>query len=158
MTACYCNVLTIAMHPRWIIGQGKHRCPLFCPLREVSSSASQPRWSAGMPGPHCVPTQLWPSQGSSKNLPSWLRFQVRLNKAPRKSMSSVQCVTYQPPKCAQLFFFFCSSRAVSAWKIYTSCDDVSSSLAEIVIWYIFKTQPQPYQTVYVAYSAENTSQ
>lgn len=58
-------------------GQSKHGCPQFCPLMKVGSRSAG-RGHGLACSPQCVPTQLWPSQGSYWILPSWLRFQVRL--------------------------------------------------------------------------------
>lgn len=116
MRSCQCTVLTIAILHEYTSGQGKHGCPQFCPLSEVASAT---RCGLLACRPHCVPTQLWPSQGSSRNLPSWLRFQVRLS-AASGNLCQVYRVTCQASK--SVCVFFCSSRAVSAWEIYTSCD------------------------------------
>lgn len=116
MRSCQCTVLTIAILHEYTSGQGKHGCPQFGPLSEVASAT---RCGLLACRPHCVPTQLWPSQGSSRNLPSWLRFQVRLS-AASGNLCQVYRVTCQASK--SVCVFFCSSRAVSAWEIYTSCD------------------------------------
>lgn len=116
MRSCQCTVLTIAILHEYTSGQGKHGCPQFCPLSKVASATCCGLLACR---PHCVRTQLWPSQGSSRNLPSWLRFQVRLS-AASGNLCQVYCVTCQASK--SVCVFFCSSRAVSTWEIYTSCD------------------------------------
>lgn len=117
MRSCHCIVLTITILHECTLGQGKHGCPQFCQQREAASAADCRGQLACQP--HWVPTQLWPSQGSPRNLPFWLRFQVRLSAA---SGNLCQVYIMLPVSLQSVCLFFCSSRAVSAWKIYTSCD------------------------------------
>lgn len=72
-------------------GQSKHGCPQFCPLMKVGSRSAGRGRGLACP-PQCVPTQLWPSQGSYWILPSWLRFQVRLG-APGGNLCQVYSVS-----------------------------------------------------------------
>lgn len=138
MRSCQCTVLTIAILHEYTSGQGKHGCPQFGPLSEVASAT---RCGLLACRPHCVPTQLWPSQGSSRNLPSWLRFQVRLS-AASGNLCQVYCVTCQASKSVRfLLQLSCSQRLRDLH--FMRCQR-----QKIVMWYIFKTVPQPNQTVY----------
>lgn len=116
MRSCQRSIAAIPVLRQCFSHQGNnHRCPQSCGLREVASAncGQLARW------PHCVPTQLWPSQGSSRNPPSWLRFHIRLRAAPGNlcQVSSVSAVGLRGVR-----LLFCSSRAVSATEIYTSCN------------------------------------
>lgn len=73
-------------------GQSKHGCPQFCPLMKVGPGSAGRGRGAPACSPQCLPTQLWPSQGSYGILPSWLRFQVRLG-APAGNLCQVYSVS-----------------------------------------------------------------
>lgn len=127
-------------------GQSKHGCPQFCPLMKVGSRSAGRGRGLACP-PQCVPTQLWPSQGSYWILPSWLRFQVRLG-APGGNLCQVYSVSVVSRagvrRCfATLVQQTAQTRTLFFPRWYKNND--------IVMWYAIKGLPPPYQTVYGAF-------
>lgn len=105
-------------HPPWIHLRSRQTWVPSILFIEWSSLCNT-LWSAGMPASLCAHTAVTFS-GIIKESAFLIEIPGKIKRSLGKSVSSVLCHPSSLQKCVCLFF--CSSRAVSTWEIYTSCD------------------------------------
>lgn len=144
MRSYQCTVLTITILHKCSSGQGKHWV-----LSLLSARGSSPCSRPPACRPHCASTQLWPSQGSPRNLPSWLRFQVRLNAVPVEICVKWTVCHLSASRVCLFWGFFAAHMQSTPGRL--TLHAMSVVPANIELWHIFKTLPQSFLTVYAAY-------